>query len=53
MMNFMLHITLDAEDDRLRALKCEMWCVIFTRWRSTLFRWGGYIFHVCEKRFFI
>ena len=55
LMNFMLHIMLDTENHRLRVhYKCEMWFFDFyKRSISTLFRWGGYIFHECVKCFFL
>jgi len=54
-MNFMFHATLDAVGNILRVYYKSMKCdVLFSQGSvSTLFRWGGHVFHVCVKILFL
>jgi len=55
LMNFMFRTTHDAMGNILRVHYENMKCNVSLPKGSvcTLFRWGGRVFHVCEKMFFL
>jgi len=55
LMNFMFHTMLDAVGNILRVHYKSMKCDVSLSQGSvsTLFRWGGHVFHVCVKMFFL